>query len=542
MSFDTIHIANQFAQHGDTVLTKMVNLPETQVNVNVSAPDVDSVTTFMSASDSSFVDSVYSALSDSIDSISVQVDTISAHIDSISSQIERIIDNGVGYPDWVAIIAIPIIIAVFSVVLPLLYSFITRLDEQYGSAVMATYMKGSIAFKSFIFWLIVALISLTVFAFNSQGCYTKCLLGISAVILVIATLRLIRHIFKVNTLEDIVNYLQYSIWSVFYKREQNTDCPIADFYIEFKSKCYATYKRVDEFIRKMGNKCKLLKCIDQLRRRSFDDFDLLYALCVRAYSSGEMDVEASVYYLYTSIIEKMQQAIDDENKRHNVVMLCSVNRFLERFFNKAFADDSKLADKKLISHFILCLYEEPRWINDYVIYMVTHNALNAIKVEEFWDFFFGEIDFGYNRLKTFFLTITSKEDQEQYANHMQTYLKIRNSLYLLYVLARTTGYNLKLYNFIPSNKVDLVATYVSLMCQIEDQQYSYLRQRWGDNELLQILRSFTKELYKSLPQEVGVFDPILNLSSDKLYEYAKDISDDEEMKNIIEKIQQNKLN
>ncbi len=538
MTSDSVHVVDQLVQQGDTLLTRIVNLPQ-QINVNVEAtqiPDTISTTAFLSGKDSLFFESAYSALRDTLGLLQTSMAHMSAKIECINDAVTNIKSLGVGYSDWITIIAIPMIIAIFSFVLPLLYTFITRLDEQYGSAVMATYMKGSVAYKSFMFWLFVALVSIVVFAFNSHETCAKYLLGFAAFLLVVATLRLIRHIFKVNTLEDIVAYLKNSIWSVFYIKTKKTGCPIVDFFIQLKSKCHTSIIFIKEFFKKKSKNCKLLMCISQLNRHSFDDLDLLYALCVRAFSNAELGVEASVYDLYAGIIRNI-----NEKERDNEFKLCSINRFLELFYNKAFAENSKMQDKKLISHFLLCLYEDPKRIDDYVIYMVTHNALNAIKEEEFWSFFFGEIDFGYGNLRRYFLTVNSAEERKLYPQHVLIYLKLRNSLYLLYALARTKGYNLKLYGFLPTNRVNLVATYASLLYQIEDQQYHYLSQMWGNNELLQLLSNVTKELYETLRHEDGLVEPFLDLSADKLIEYANNISDNEDMNEIIRKILRNKI-
>lgn len=160
MSIDTIHIANQYPQQGDTLLTKIINLPQ-QINVNVDAPQLpDSIgaTTYMSVKDSTFVDSVYSALRDSMQVFHKSLIQMADAVDSLSAHVTQIFDNGIGYPDSVQIWAMPIFIALIAMAMPLLIQHVNGLDGKYSATKISDTFKRSFEYCFFWCMFVVTLI------------------------------------------------------------------------------------------------------------------------------------------------------------------------------------------------------------------------------------------------------------------------------------------------------------------------------------------------------------------------------------------------
>ncbi|MCQ2076934.1 MAG: hypothetical protein MJZ20_07895 [Bacteroidaceae bacterium] len=156
MLLDTIHIANQYPQQGDTLLSKIVNLPQ-QINVSVDAPELpDSIgaTTFMSAKDSTFVDSIYSALNDSIIGLHSSLTQLSDTVDSVNRLLFNISEKGIGYPDSIQIWAMPIFIALFAMAVPLLIQHVNGLDGKYSATTISDAFKSDWVYL--LFWITFA--------------------------------------------------------------------------------------------------------------------------------------------------------------------------------------------------------------------------------------------------------------------------------------------------------------------------------------------------------------------------------------------------
>lgn len=97
---------------------------------------------------------IYSAKVDSIDEIFTRLaegqTNLYVEIDSIQKQLQYVIDNGTGYSNAVAIIAIPLIIALFAFAFTYLFSVITRINEKYNSEHISRMFKTCLSYRSYM--------------------------------------------------------------------------------------------------------------------------------------------------------------------------------------------------------------------------------------------------------------------------------------------------------------------------------------------------------------------------------------------------------
>lgn len=97
---------------------------------------------------------IYSAKVDSIDEIFTRLaegqTNLYVEIDSIQKQLQYVIDNGTGYSNAVAIIAIPLIIALFAFAFTYLFSVITRINEKYNSEQISGMFKTCLPYRSYM--------------------------------------------------------------------------------------------------------------------------------------------------------------------------------------------------------------------------------------------------------------------------------------------------------------------------------------------------------------------------------------------------------
>ena len=97
---------------------------------------------------------IYSAKVDSIDEIFTRLaegqTNLYVEIDSIQKQLQYVIDNGTGYSNAVAIIAIPLIIALFAFAFTYLFSVITRINEKYNSEHISGMFKTCLSYHSYM--------------------------------------------------------------------------------------------------------------------------------------------------------------------------------------------------------------------------------------------------------------------------------------------------------------------------------------------------------------------------------------------------------
>ena len=97
---------------------------------------------------------IYSAKVDSIDEIFTRLTegqtNLYVEIDSIQKQLQYVIDNGTGYSNAVAIIAIPLIIALFAFAFTYLFSVITRINEKYNSEHISGMFKTCLPYRSYM--------------------------------------------------------------------------------------------------------------------------------------------------------------------------------------------------------------------------------------------------------------------------------------------------------------------------------------------------------------------------------------------------------
>lgn len=97
---------------------------------------------------------ILSAKIDSIREITTRLadgqESICAEMDSIQTQLQQITDYGTGYSNAVAIIAIPLIIALFAFAFTYLFSVITRINEKYNSEHISGMFKISLSYRCYM--------------------------------------------------------------------------------------------------------------------------------------------------------------------------------------------------------------------------------------------------------------------------------------------------------------------------------------------------------------------------------------------------------
>ncbi|MCR5152805.1 MAG: hypothetical protein K6A98_06600 [Prevotella sp.] len=97
---------------------------------------------------------IYLAKVDSIDEIFTRLaegqTNLYGEIDSIQKQLQYVIDNGTGYSNAVAIIAIPLIIALFAFAFTYLFSVITRINEKYNSEHISGMFKTCLPYRCYM--------------------------------------------------------------------------------------------------------------------------------------------------------------------------------------------------------------------------------------------------------------------------------------------------------------------------------------------------------------------------------------------------------
>jgi len=76
--------------------------------------------------------------------------TVYGEMDSIQSQLQQITEYGTGYSNAVAIIAIPLIIALFAFAFTYLFSVITRINEKYNSEHISGMFKTSLPYRCYM--------------------------------------------------------------------------------------------------------------------------------------------------------------------------------------------------------------------------------------------------------------------------------------------------------------------------------------------------------------------------------------------------------
>lgn len=97
---------------------------------------------------------LFSARMDSINETVIRLAdgqlTMYGKIDSIQSQLQQIVEYGTGYSSAVAIIAIPLIIALFAFAFTYLFSVITRINEKYNSDHISGMFKTSLSYRFYM--------------------------------------------------------------------------------------------------------------------------------------------------------------------------------------------------------------------------------------------------------------------------------------------------------------------------------------------------------------------------------------------------------
>ena len=100
------------------------------------------------------VQKIQSAKIDSVREMTARLadgqESICADMDYIQSQLQQITDYGTGYSNAVAIIAIPLIIALFAFAFTYLFSVITRINEKYNSEHISGMFKTSIPYRCYM--------------------------------------------------------------------------------------------------------------------------------------------------------------------------------------------------------------------------------------------------------------------------------------------------------------------------------------------------------------------------------------------------------
>lgn len=133
MLLDAVHITNKFAQHGDTLITRVTNMPE-QMDVRVTDfPESINLAKDVAA----LRDSVCQALSDSIH-----------HLDSIVSHIST---YGTDMPSEIKSFVIPFTIGLLAFAVPLIFNMRLKLQERYKINDINFLLDDEFFYKSFIY-------------------------------------------------------------------------------------------------------------------------------------------------------------------------------------------------------------------------------------------------------------------------------------------------------------------------------------------------------------------------------------------------------
>lgn len=82
--------------------------------------------------------------------------TMYGEMDSIQTQLQEITEYGIGYSDTVAIIAIPLIIALFAFAFTYLFSVITRINEKYNSEQISGMFKASLPYRFYMMGSVIS--------------------------------------------------------------------------------------------------------------------------------------------------------------------------------------------------------------------------------------------------------------------------------------------------------------------------------------------------------------------------------------------------
>lgn len=133
MLLEAVHITNKFAQHGDTLITSVTNMPE-QLDVRVTDfPESISLAKDVSA----LRDSVCQALSDSIH-----------HLDSIVNHIST---YGTDMPSEIKSFVIPFTIGLLAFAVPLIFNMRLKLQERYKINDISILLDDEFFYKSFVY-------------------------------------------------------------------------------------------------------------------------------------------------------------------------------------------------------------------------------------------------------------------------------------------------------------------------------------------------------------------------------------------------------
>lgn len=189
---EAVHITNKFAQHGDTLITSVTNMPE-QIDVQVTnLPD----------------------------SMGLANDLSAFHniIDTIESVVQHISHSGAGYPDWATDIVFPLVIAIFALIFPILVSVIARLDERYKASIYTTIVKVSWQYMSFVVSLALTGFCVLTYAISYGVQEDSWVTNVSAVALIIFTcavvlftIVLLRYLLITSSHTFLVDFLRNSI-------------------------------------------------------------------------------------------------------------------------------------------------------------------------------------------------------------------------------------------------------------------------------------------------------------------------------------------
>lgn len=100
------------------------------------------------------IQQIRSAKKDSISEIIARLadgqEAVYCKMDSIQTNLQQIVDYGTGYSDTAAIIAIPLIIALFAFAFTYLFSVITRINEKYNSEHISGMFKTSVPYRCYM--------------------------------------------------------------------------------------------------------------------------------------------------------------------------------------------------------------------------------------------------------------------------------------------------------------------------------------------------------------------------------------------------------
>lgn len=189
---EAVHITNKFAQHGDTLITSVTNMPE-QMDVRVTN------------------------LPDSI-GLANNLSAFHNMIDTIDSVVQHISHSGAGYPDWATDIVFPLVIAMFALIFPILISVISRLDERYKSSIYANIIRYSWQYVCFVLFLGLAGVFVLSYAISFEVCehkpitnYFALSLIVTSILVVIFTAILLRYLLKASAHKFLVVFLKKSL-------------------------------------------------------------------------------------------------------------------------------------------------------------------------------------------------------------------------------------------------------------------------------------------------------------------------------------------